>query len=112
MATIERQLRNQSRIANHFTNFKKTGRASMTQGACSARMGVLQTLWQTFEENHNLLEDDKDIHPTENYSANESSRKWKSLFTPTSVSTGTTRCNFTRKTRLWVHPQHPSEETT
>ncbi|KAJ8666757.1 hypothetical protein QAD02_008419 [Eretmocerus hayati] len=112
MATIERQLRNQSRIADHFTNFKKTGRASLTQGACSARMEALQKLWQTFGENHNLLEDDEDIDPTGNYSPITSSRKWKSLSTPTSVSTRTTRCNFTRKTRLWVQPQHTSEETT
>ena len=67
MASIDKQLANRFPIVNAYTNFKKTGEAKMTAGACVARMQRLKDLWLKFESNHADLLDDADVDTSDNY---------------------------------------------
>uniref|UniRef100_A0ABD2X276 Peptidase aspartic putative domain-containing protein n=1 Tax=Trichogramma kaykai TaxID=54128 RepID=A0ABD2X276_9HYME len=55
---MERQLKRIGYIQNAFLNFKKTGTAKMTMGACLSRTEQLKARWRDFDNVHKMLEDD------------------------------------------------------
>ena len=67
MATVDQQLDIHRRIHNSFTNFKKLGRANMTQGSCLMRMQQLKDLWNKFDSNHEILLDNVETDSDDNY---------------------------------------------
>ena len=67
MASIDRQLRVSTQIHNAFDNFRKLGKAKMTEGACTTRLTRLKELWSKFEADHFELVDDEEIDSKDNY---------------------------------------------
>ena len=60
-------MRSRSQLLNPFHNFKKVGKAKMTEGACTVRMQRLKELWNRFEDNHFEMLEDVDVDASDNY---------------------------------------------